>query len=209
MDNSEVIAALKRISNDVEGLLKQLEPQPTVAIVANAPVALRQISWGAKVTTSFKAGVLWIEKEIGLNADFLMNCMAFETGITFSPSVKNAAGSSGTGLIQFMRPSAVALGTTVEEMAGMTAERQLGYVYKYFKGFGNDFSQWSQEDVYMAILYPKAIGKALDWKMPWTYGSLAYKQNAGLDLNRDHFVTKQEAASGVRKMAEMGKLHMG
>jgi hypothetical protein len=101
------------------------------------------------------------------------------------------------------------MGTTVEALAAMTPEKQLGWVYKYFKAFGNDFSKWSLEDTYMAILFPKAIGKPNDWPMPWKYGQLAYKQNSGLDLNKDHIITKAEAATGVRRMAEIGKQHMG
>lgn len=210
MEQSEIIAALKRISNDVNGLIDALEPRAApVATVAGAPVAMRKILWGARVTTSFKAGVLWIEEKIKLNADNLMCCMAFETGQTFDPAKKNMAGSSGTGLIQFMRATAISLGTTVEELAKMTPERQLGFVYKYFKAFGSDFSKWTLEDTYMAILFPKAIGKPLEWEMPWKYGQLAYKQNSGLDLNKDHKITKREASAGVRKMAELGKVYIG
>jgi hypothetical protein len=171
--------------------------------------ATRKILWGARVSAGFKAGVLWIEQQINLNADNLMCCMAFETGQTFDPAKKNMAGSSGTGLIQFMRATAITLGTTVEELAKMTPERQLGFVYKYFKQFRSSFAGWSLEDTYMAILFPKAIGKPNDWPMPWKYGQLAYKQNSGLDLNKDHIITKAEAATGVRRMAEIGKQHMG
>jgi hypothetical protein len=169
----------------------------------------RQLSWGAKVDDKFKAGVLWIEQQLGLNADLLMNCMAFETGQTFNPAERNRAGSSGTGLIQFMRSTALGLGTTVEDLAKMTAVQQLSYVYKYFRKFGADLSSWEQADVYMAILYPAAIGKSLDWQMPWKPGSLAYKQNKGLDLNKDQRITKAEAAAGVFRMAKLGLQHKG
>lgn len=210
MEHSEIIAALKRIRNDVDGLLVQLEPrEPQIAVVVETPVVLRPLLWGARVTTTFKAGVLWIEEQIGLSADNLMCCMAFETGQSFSPAQKNLAGSSGTGLIQFMRPTAIGLGTTVEDLAKMTAERQLGFVYRYFKQFGDDFSKWSLEDTYMAILYPAAIGKPNEWAMPWKFGQIAYRQNAGLDLNKDQKITKAEAAAGVRRMAEVGKQYRG
>lgn len=204
MERDEIVLALKRINNEVNGLLLMLEPPPEGV----AP-ATRKILWGGRVSAGFKAGVLWIEQQIGLNADNLMCCMAFETGQTFDPAKKNLAGSSGTGLIQFMRATAEGMGTTTALLAAMTAEKQLGWVFKYFKAFGNDFSKWSLEDTYMAILYPAAIGKPNDWQMPWKYGQLAYKQNSGLDLNRDHIITKAEAAAGVRRMAEVGKQHLG
>jgi hypothetical protein len=176
------------------------------------PAIQRDICWGAKVSLRFKMGVLWIEQQLGLHADFLMACMAFETGGTFSPSVKNGAGSSGTGLIQFMASTAKSLGTTVTELAAMDAVKQLSYVYRYFERFdskGHDLSDWGLEDTYMAILYPAAIGKPIDWALPWKYGSLAYQQNAGLDLNRDEVITKAEAAAGPRKKLTLGNQFRG
>lgn len=173
------------------------------------PVNQRQIVWGAKVSLKFKMGVIWIEEQIGLPADFLMSCMAFESACTFSPSIKNAAGSGAVGLIQFMPSTARGLGTTTAELAAMSPEHQLSYVYHYFQRFGHDLSHWSLEDVYMAILYPAAIGKPLEWAMPWKYGSIAYRQNAGLDLNKDEVITKAEAAAGVKKMYNLGQQFKG
>lgn len=189
-----------------------LEPEFTIQpLTAKAPdiTTTRKLLWGSKVSPQFKAGVLWIEQQIGLNADFLMCCIAFETGQTFDPAKKNAAGSSGTGLIQFMGYTAKNMGTSVEALARMTDVQQLGYVYKYFRAFGDDFKHWTLEDVYMAILYPAAIGKPLGWHMPWPKGKLAYKQNRGLDRNKDGVITKSEAASGVQRMAELGKQYIG
>lgn len=212
MEQGQIIAALRRISNEVNGLLDELDPQPETTTISNAtpdPVALRPLLWGSRVSANFRAGVLWIEDKIGIDADDLMACMAFETGQTFDPAQRNLAGSSGTGLIQFMASTAKSLGTSTDELAKMTPERQLGFVYKYFRQFGSDFSSWTLEDLYMAILYPKAIGQPNDWVMPWKYGSLAYKQNAGLDLNKDRKITKAEAAAGVRRMWDLGHHYKG
>lgn len=182
------------------------DQQQEVADTAPVPFAAspRKICWGSKVSSTFKARVLWIEQKLGLNADYLMACMAFETGLRFSASVRNAAGSSGTGLIQFMEYTAKKLGTTTAALAKMSAEDQLNYVYKYFAAFGSDLRRWSLEDTYMAILYPAAIGKPLSWPFPWAATSLAYKQNRGLDKNKDRLITKFEAAAGVRKLYEQG-----
>jgi hypothetical protein len=173
------------------------------------PVNQRLLVWGAKVSLKFKMGVIWIEDQIGLPADFLMSCMAFESACTFSPRIKNAAGSGAVGLIQFMPSTALKMGTTTALLAAMTPEHQLSYVFRYFKAFGTDLRHWSLEDVYMAILLPKAIGKPLDWQMPWKYGSIAFKQNSGLDLNKDHTITKAEAAAGVKKMFVLGQQFKG
>ena len=201
MEQSEIIAELRKIKGQVDGLLAVLDG------AVEAPS--RKLLFGAKVSPAFKASVLWIEEKLGLNADNLMCCMAFETGQTFSPKIKNLAGSSGTGLIQFMEATAKNMGTTTAELAKLTDVQQLAYVYRYFKAFGDNLDDWSLEDTYMAILYPKAIGKSPDWVMPWKYGSLAYKQNSGLDLNKDRQITKAEASAGVRRMEKIGKELMG
>lgn len=168
----------------------------------------RKILWGDKVSPTFRERVLWIEQDLGLNADNLMACMAFETGQKFAADVRNLAGSSGTGLIQFMAYTATKLGTSTAALAKMTAEDQLNYVWKYFRQFGEDLSAWSLEDTYMAILYPAAIGKPLSWTFPWDRSGLAYRQNRGLDKNKDGKVTKAEACAGVYRMRDLGKKHM-
>jgi len=161
----------------------------------------RQICWGAKVSKDFRDSVLWIEKELGLKADFLMTCMAFETGLTFSPSIKNP-GSSATGLIQFMEATAKALGTTTLALKQMSAVRQLSYVYKYFKGYEGNFAAWSLEDVYMSILLPAMIGKPLDEKMRWS--NQAYMANKGLDADKNGVITKREATEKIRSLYQLG-----
>lgn len=169
----------------------------------------RKIAWGARVSPKFKAGVLWIEQQLGLNADKLMTCMAFETGQTFSPSIRNPA-SSATGLIQFMDatiidmvkhyPQLANLARTTKELAKLPALTQLTFVYYYFKPYSavHDLSRWSLEDCYMAILLPVMIGKSLDAPMEWS--SRAYAANRGLDVNKDGRITKREATTYVRKL---------
>lgn len=104
------------------------------------------IAWGAKVSTPFKTRVREIAGNLGISPDFLMSCMAFETGETFSPSIENAAGSGATGLIQFMPRTARGLGTTTEELAKMTAVKQLDYVERYFLPYRGRLS--TLEDIY-------------------------------------------------------------
>ena len=160
-------------------------------------------AWGRKVSKEFVDRVEAIADDIGTQADWLMACIAFESG--FRPGVLNKAGSGATGLIQFMPNTARSLGTTIAALATMTAEEQLGYVWKYFKPYKGRLN--SLEDTYMAILWPKAIGKSLDYvlfdreHMPTTY-----RQNAGLDFNADGKITKYEAASKVRAALKTGLL---
>ncbi|MXC48523.1 hypothetical protein FQZ39_24915, partial [Escherichia coli] len=87
---------------------------------------LAKIAWGAKVSREFKLKVIEVCERLEINPDYLMACMAFETGETFSPSVRNPNGSA-TGLIQFMSNTARALGTTINELASMTSVEQMDY----------------------------------------------------------------------------------
>ena len=196
MTTEDQIKKLREIANSALEMIEQLSlaPPPT-------EVTKRKICGGARIPPDFKASVLWIEQELGLDADNLMACMAFETGLEFKASTRNPA-SSASGLIQFMRATALRLGTTIEKMRRMTEVEQLNYVYKYFAAFGKDLSHWKLADTYMAILLPVMIGKDLDDEMKWSQA--AYRVNKGLDLDRDGVITKAEAASKVQNMYDLG-----
>lgn len=166
----------------------------------------RKIAWGRLVSPEFKQKVIRICDLLGWDEDApnrLMACMHFETGGTFSPSIRNAAGSSGRGLIQFMGATARRLGTSTAALERMSALRQLDYVYAYFKPYAG--KAMAVEDMYMAILWPKGVRKPLQWVL-WAVGSQAYRYNKGLDTNRDGRVTKQEAASKVIVRLREGRL---
>jgi len=129
-----------------------------------------------------------------------MACMAFESAETFSPSIKNAAGSGATGLIQFMPMTALGLGTNVDALASMGETEQLDYVRRYFSSYAKRIGNLS--DMYMAILMPKYIGQPDDAVL--FSGGRPYRQNSGLDANRDGLVTKSEASARVQRMLEKG-----
>jgi hypothetical protein len=160
-----------------------------------------KIAWGAKVSAGFKQKVIRICKDLDVPTDFLMAAMAFESGETFSPSVKNAAGSGAVGLIQFMPGTAKALGTSTDLLAAMSAVNQLDYVKKYFEPRKGKLQ--TLEDVYMAILYPVAIGTGSDHVL-FDKGTKAYTQNKGLDKNKDGKITVGEAAAKVRAKLQKG-----
>ena len=126
----------------------------------------------------------------------LLCCMAFETGRTMNPGLRNSIGA--TGLIQFLRSTAVSLGTTTDQLAAMSRTEQMDYVLKYFKaGPIRKLSSVSLEDLYMAILWPVAVGKSNDYVL-FSSPSKAYEQNKGLDQNKDGNITKAEAAAKAR-----------
>ena len=146
-------------------------------------------------SAAFRKKVLKIADRLLIEPNFLMAIMSFETGATFDPKIKNKQ-SGATGLIQFMPSTAKSLGTSIEELEKMTAVEQPDYVEKYFaprKG-----KLLTIEDAYMAVLYPKGIGKGKDFVL-FEKGSVQYKQNSGLDVNGDGKITVGEAC---RKVSE-------
>lgn len=158
------------------------------------------LAWGAKVSPDFREKVRAIAAHLGTSPSWLMACMAFETGRTFSPTARNP-GSSATGLIQFMASTARSLGTTTEALAAMTAEEQLDKVYEYFKPFAGRLG--SLADCYMAILWPPAVGKPDDFEV-FANASEAYRANAALDIDHDGAVTKRECTAFVDKLLAEG-----
>lgn len=166
----------------------------------------QRLAWGNKVSDDFRARVFTLVRDfqwLDHQASDLMACMAFETGETFSPSIKNAAGSGATGLIQFMPSTARGMGFDIDEIAAMSAETQLLVVKRYFLPYY--FRIKTLSDMYMAILMPKYIGRSED-SVLFTKGTVAYRQNQGLDLNHSGKITKREAASLVQKKLDKGLL---
>jgi hypothetical protein len=163
------------------------------------------LSWGARVSPLFRARLFALCDHLAWSEDhasWLMAAMAFETGRTFSPSVRNAK-SSATGLIQFMEKTAAGLGTTTRALAALTAEHQLSYVQSYFAPYAPRIK--TLDDLYMAILWPAAIGRGRETAL-WRAGSREYAVNKGLDSTKDGTVTVGEAAAKVRRLHAEGLL---
>lgn len=162
-----------------------------------------RLAWGARVSPEFRSKVRVIAAGLGVNPSDLMTCMAWETGRTFNPAEKNKAGSGATGLIQFMPATAQGLGTTTAALAAMTAVQQLDWVEKYFRPFKGKLRDLA--DLYMAILWPKAVGRPLEYVL-WDKATrpTTYRQNAGLDTNRDDTITKAECAAKLFAMKAEG-----
>ncbi|KAF2333764.1 M23 family metallopeptidase [Flavobacterium daemonense] len=181
--------------------------------------------WGNKVSCDFRKKVVEICKDLwAVNylemANNLMAVMAWETGETFSPSIKNPK-SSATGLVQFMKDTAENLGTTTEKLAKMTALEQLDYVKKYFKNLKNKKLEFV--DFYLQVLFPASMGKPDDHVVFSEDGKgldkhdknydlriRAYKVNEGFDTNpkygnNDGMVTKGEIKKGIQIYIEKGK----
>lgn len=193
----DINAAIAWLEKAKQDLLEYIEPdQPE-------PISDDKMAWGAKVSPVFKERVQWVADTLGCDVNNLMACMAWESGETFRADIKNAAGSGATGLIQFMPSTARALGTTTTALAKMTAEDQLRYVYEYFKPYSGRLNNLG--DLYMAILWPRAVSQPDHYvlfdkkKMP-----TAFRQNAGLDVNKDGLVTRAECLVKVNEKLAKG-----
>ena len=192
---------LELIRKLIEWLAILQKPTPNETVIEIRPK--RSLAWGQRVSAEFRERVFEIADQLGMNPDHLMAVMAFETGETFRPDIRNAAGSGATGLIQFMPATARGLATTTDELARMTAVQQLDFVRLYFKPYAGRLRTLS--DTYMAVLWPAAIGRPDDAVL-WDKASkpTTYRQNAGLDANKDGAITKGEAAAKVRSALERG-----
>ncbi len=183
--------------------LAQADVDAINAILYPAGGSVKPLAWGGSVTPEFRDKVRAISSRLGNDPSDLMACMAWESGRSFSPAKKNMAGSGATGLIQFMPATAQALGTSVDALAAMTAVEQLDWVEKYFQPYKGKLRDLS--DLYMAILWPAAVGKPLDYVL-WEKGSrpTTYRQNAGLDANHDGTITKAECSAKLFGMKAEG-----
>ncbi len=158
----------------------------------------------ASTTRAFRAKLIQIADELGLDPSYMAAVMSFETAGTFSPSIKNFAGSGAVGLIQFMpdrvmsdgsirKGSASLLGTSVSKLAKLTATQQLTYVGMFYKGIGASRIT-TPLDHYMAVFSPAFIGSDYSTAM-YVEGTKAYDQNKGLDDNEDGVITVGDVAA--------------
>jgi len=142
-----------------------------------------------------------IAGQLGVKSSDLLAIMKQESGV--NPSIYNKAGSGAVGLIQFMPATARALGTTTDQLAQMDGVQQLDYVYRYFKmtGVGNG----TLGDLYMAVFMPKYVGyddnTVLGQKGAPGFSGAVYRQNSGLDRNKDDKITIADVKQSVQRFA--------
>lgn len=196
---------------DSKASLQDISYDPTDNLASDlfSTADLRGDSVDPQTFREFTSKVADIADELGTDPGHLMAVMRFETGGTLNPAEKNRAGSGATGLIQFMPNTAQQLtGAETREaaiklMESMSPVEQLDYVKKYLAPYKGKLK--TLDDLYMAILYPKAVGKDSDYVL-FERGTTAYKQNRGLDENKDGSITKEEAAAKVRRFNDKNPL---
>ncbi|QGZ14516.1 hypothetical protein [Photobacterium phage PDCC-1] len=161
------------------------------------------LAWSERVCPEFTRIVKeWVEARgyehhVG---DYVMSIMAFESGRTFDPSIQNQGGSNAFGLIQFMAPAAQDLGYKLDEIRNMGQIEQLEKcVLPYFDMRARRKPMRNLEDFYLSVLYPAYVGKALD-EVLFQEGSVGYRQNRGLDKNKDGNILVGEIAETIYRM---------
>lgn len=146
--------------------------------------------------TDFLVAVTNTSAALNLNPNDLMQAIAFETGGTFDPSVKNP-GSSATGLIQFIESTAEGLGTSTAELSSMTRAEQMAFVERHLSQYLSNVPNPDFGHIYTAIHYPAAVNKPDSFVLYNSTGTekdrRQYRANAGLDMDGDGTVTRGEA----------------
>lgn len=93
-------------------------------------------------------------KDIGVNPYWLAAVIQLESG--WDPTITNPL-STATGLIQFVEPTARALGTSTEAISRMSVKQQLGLVRRYFsRGFSGRSSYPTFQSLAMQVFLPGA-----------------------------------------------------
>lgn len=146
--------------------------------------------------------VISVSTELGINPNWLLAVMYFESAKTFSPSIKNGIGS--VGLIQFTRDKTGVNYKTIngkryllDDLARMTFIQQMDIVKEYYKEVFRMLKIIkvnSFVDLYLATFFPKAVNQSDNYVFQ-TSGLSASKiaqQNPIFDKNKDGQITKNE-----------------
>jgi hypothetical protein len=177
-------------------------PAPTgtsTPTVSTLPAPAGALPLTADLSPQFLAGVRALEQKHGIAEGDLLRVMAFETSGTFSPSIPNAAGSSGRGLIQLTNRGAAGLGISPTQFAKLSREDQLPWIDKYLARYSAGGRLGTLKDLYLALFKPAAIG-AGEGEVLYRQGvdGLNYSQNAKLDRGNKGYITTGDALTAVQ-----------
>ncbi len=137
--------------------------------------------------------ILSIEQRLNFPALSLVRSIAFETGGSFSTSIKNST-SGAVGLIQFLESTAEGLEKGLyKRLPSMSVTEQLVYVEKYFQQFLKIYKASPKDDfdVYALMLHPPLYNQP-DNTVFAVQGTKRYDWNKGFDLDHNGTITKGE-----------------
>lgn len=143
---------------------------------------------------AFISKVEVLASALGILPEWLFAVMFIESGL--NEKAYNST-SGATGLIQFMPTTAASLGTSTTALYNMSNVNQLDYVYTYLKPYAGRMH--SLYDVYFAVFFPAAIGKADNYVLQTSTlsASKIASQNAVYDLNKDNQITVSEVKAAI------------
>ena len=148
--------------------------------------------------SQFATKVKDVSGKLEIPAEWLMAVMYIES--KFDASVYNYKGSGAVGLIQFMPSTARDLNTSAWAISKMNHLQQLEYVYMYLDKVKNRHGPYkSLADLYLGILYPKARSQEACYTL-FAKPSRAYRQNSGLDEDRDGRVTVMDIEKRLARL---------
>lgn len=146
----------------------------------------------------FREEVNRIASHLHIPNSWLMAVMYAES--SFDAQVYNHRGSGAVGLIQFMPTTARELGYSSQEIALMSPSRQLSLVGAYFEQVRQRYGAYdSLTDLYLAVLYPKARKQDPCYTL-YAQPSQSYRQNSGLDENKDGRVTVNDIRLRMQRL---------
>ena len=135
----------------------------------------------------FEDKVCQVSRKLSIPPEWLMAVMHSES--RFDASVSNYKGSGATGLIQFMPTTVKDYDVTIKQLRNMNHVEQLDFVYEYLNDKKERYHEFENlTDLYLAILYPQALNEDYCYTL-YALPSQAYRQNSGLDHDRDGRVT--------------------
>lgn len=133
-----------------------------------------------------------------IEPEWIMAVMFSESRL--DPTARNLRGSGATGLIQFMPQTAASMGYTCNQIAAMNGVDQLELVESYLSDRMNERGDvHTLTDLYLCILYPVAVNKPDSYNL-YCSPSVSYRQNSGLDENKDGCVTKSDITARMHRL---------
>lgn len=159
---------------------------------------LDKAEYCAEDKQQFADKVREISQMLGVQPEWLMAVMYSES--KFNPGIFNHKGSGAVGLIQFMPRTANELNVSTQRLQNMSCVQQMEYVYMYLERVRQRYGEIKTlTDLYLAILYPKALNQDYCFTL-YAKPSKAFRQNSGLDENRDGRVTVSDIDRRMQRL---------
>jgi len=185
--------------------VRNIGKQERLLAIRGAHRCLQQVrGMNRSEASEFLQAVKRSSGKIGVPVTELLSVMMAESNLNHRAKSGNAPLDSGqiaVGLIQWRTSTARALGTTQRNLYSLSSIGQLKYVERYFfqAGIRENIKKYnSLSDTHMAVFQPHVGGelgagiKAPGEMVVISGRGQAYKQNRGLDKNRDGQITKTE-----------------